>query len=868
LITWTSGAAPAVSLGIVDGASGTLSTNGNTIQFNVVTVALVWNGLINGSWDLVTSTNWTEDGNPTGYSNPKQAVLNDTATGETNVTLSGVINPEALTINNSALTYSLASSPGNSLGGNIRLGKRGSSTLILSGGANTNTGVTTLRGGTTVVSALANGGSASDLGSASSAASNLVFNGGSLQYTGGVASIDRLFTVRGGGGTIDNEGTGPLTLNNPGVVNHGGRLTLNGNTADTNTLASALLGGGSLVKDGTGTWVLTGNNSYGGATTINNGVLQIGVGTGTGSLGSGPVVNDGAMEFNRTNTLTVLGAISGEGPVTKNGSGTLILANVNNYRGGTTINAGTLQVGNGGNAELYINGPIVNNATLTFTASGIHTLDGAGIISGPGNVIVNGSGRIKAIGANTYTGNTTIDGGGTLLPATFQPCQGQSGQLLSPLVTVANNGRLLLVRQDVGAFVYSGRITGNGILMVGANNDNAGDMTLLGTNDYSGGTFIGCQTLILGDGNIPVSGQIVGNVTFTNNFDTPNDNARVISFRRPDDFIFSGNITTNFATPQNNRGIVQKDVGPGTMILTGNNNYDSGTVVNAGFLVVGLGTNANGSLGRGPVALNSGNPLVINRTGTMTPFGNVSGAADVIIKGGVTVTMNGANNTYTGVTTVSNGTLIVNGNNVSSDTHVYAGGFGGAGTMTGPVTLEPGTTLRPGASVGTLTINNNFTNDASTFTIEVNRLLAPSNDIVNVSGTLARNVTGGTLNVVNLGPVLQAGDKFTVFSQPLPNGASVTVSGAGATWVNNLAVDGSITANTVPPTPTLSFIKTSTNTLRFSWDGTVGGYRLQAKTNSLVTGVWANYPGGATPPVIVPIVVTNSQAYFRLSAEL
>jgi fibronectin-binding autotransporter adhesin len=230
--------------------------------------------------------------------------------------------------------------------------------------------------------------------------------------------------------------------------------------------------------------------------------------------------------------------------------------------------------------------------------------------------------------------------------------------------------------------------------------------------------------------------------------------------------------------------------------------------------------------------------------------------------------MNGANNTYTGVTTVSNGTLIVNGNNVSSDTHVYAGGFGGAGTMTGPVTLEPGTTLRPGASVGTLTINNNFTNDASTFTIEVNRLLAPSNDIVNVSGTLARNVTGGTLNVVNLGPVLQAGDKFTVFSQPLPNGASVTVSGAGATWVNNLAVDGSITANTVPPTPTLSFIKTSTNTLRFSWDGTVGGYRLQAKTNSLVTGVWANYPGGATPPVIVPIVVTNSQAYFRLSAEL
>jgi len=288
-------------------------------------------------------------------------------------------------------------------------------------------------------------------------------------------------------------------------------------------------------------------------------------------------------------------------------------------------------------------------------------------------------------------------------------------------------------------------------------------------------------------------------------------------------------------------------------------------VVNGGFLVIGNG-GSSGSVGRGPIALNSGNPLVINRSGIMTPFGNVSGLADVLIKGGATVTMNGANNTYTGVTTVSNGTLIVNGTNISSSTHVYVGGFGGAGTIAGPVTLEAGTTLIPGASVGTLTINSDFTNNASTFVFEVNRLLSPSNDTVNVSGALVRTVTGGTLNVVNVGPVLSAGDKFTLFSQPLPNGASMTVTGSGATWINNLSVDGSITANTVPPTPTLSFFKTTTNTLRFSWDGTAGGYRLQAKTNSLINGVWADYPGGATPPVIVPIVPTNSAAFFRLSA--
>ena len=53
------------------------------------------------------------------------------------------------------------------------------------GGANAYTGVTTISGGTLSVGTLANGGSASDIGAASSSATNLVLNGGTLQYTGG-----------------------------------------------------------------------------------------------------------------------------------------------------------------------------------------------------------------------------------------------------------------------------------------------------------------------------------------------------------------------------------------------------------------------------------------------------------------------------------------------------------------------------------------------------------------------------------------------------------------------------------------------------------------------------------------------------------
>ena len=93
---------------------------------------------------------------------------------------------------------------------------------------------------------------------------------------------------------------------------------------------------------------------------------------------------------------------------------------------------------------------------------------------------------------------------------------------------------------------------------MGANNFNPGSMTLTGTNTYTGGTFIGCNELIFGDGITPEAGSFVGNVTFVNNFDTPDDNQRTLTFNRPDDFTFSGNIITNFTSAQNNRGLVQQ----------------------------------------------------------------------------------------------------------------------------------------------------------------------------------------------------------------------------------------------------------------------------------------------------------------------
>ena len=78
---------------------------------------------------------------------------------------------------------------------------------------------------------------------------------------------------------------------------------------------------------------------------------KVGAGGGNGaSLGSGNIINNGGVDFNRTGTLTVNGAISGTAPFTKNGAGTVVLANNNSHPGGTTINAGILQLGNGGSS--------------------------------------------------------------------------------------------------------------------------------------------------------------------------------------------------------------------------------------------------------------------------------------------------------------------------------------------------------------------------------------------------------------------------------------------------------------------------------------------------------------------------------------
>ena len=153
-------------------------------------------------------------------------------------------------------------------------------------------------------------------------------------------------------------------------------LADNNSTPDTSQLG----GNRPLIKYGTGVLTIMSDATYTGGTTINAGTLQIGNGGTSGSI-IGDVNDNGTLAFNRSDIVTFCGVVSGTGALTQVGSGTTILTGANIYCGGTTIAAGTLQLGNGGTTGSII-GDVVDNATLAFNRA--DTVTFAGAISGTG----------------------------------------------------------------------------------------------------------------------------------------------------------------------------------------------------------------------------------------------------------------------------------------------------------------------------------------------------------------------------------------------------------------------------------------------------------------------------------------------------
>ncbi|WP_267225531.1 beta strand repeat-containing protein [Dyella silvae] len=516
-----------------------------------------------------------------------------------------------------------------------------------------------------------------------------------------------------------------------GLLEGGGSDSITLGGAGSQALPGNIQGFSTLTKIDPGTWTLNGTITGNLNIDVKDGTLNVtGDNTGfTGSVVVDPartlagqavslppaVTNNGQVLFTQSLDGTYAGLISGTGAVTKSDAGILAFATNQTYGGGTTINAGELQLGTSGTTGL-VPGNIVNNSTLSFDLSNTNTF--AGLISGSGTTRQIGAGTIVLTNSNSYTGGTIVDSG------TLQLGNGTTSGSVAGNVLVDGNGTLSFDRSDM--YVFSNAISGSGdVAQMGS-----GTTVLTGANTYTGITTIGSGALQVGNGG--TNGSIVGDVI----------DGGALVFNRTDTFAYNDVISGAGSLTQ---------AGAGTLILTNDNTVTGPTTIAAGALQLGDGTGAAGSVA-GSVAgkIVDNGTLIFDRGDDFTYPGAIAGSGAVTQEGSHVLTLTGAN-TYTGLTTVANGTLKLDGSiagNVQVDPNAT---LRGTGSIAGAVTVASGGHLAPGNSPGTLSFGSLTLNSGSQLDYELglpNIVGGGTNDLIQVAGNLT---LAGNLNVTDVG---------------------------------------------------------------------------------------------------------------------
>ncbi|EHT6567177.1 autotransporter outer membrane beta-barrel domain-containing protein [Salmonella enterica] len=476
--------------------------------------------------------------------------------------------------------------------------------------------------------------------------------------------------------------------------------------------------GTSLIKQGAGTLILNAENTYTGGTTISGGTL---VATNVDALGSGDVTDDATLELNTGGTFD--NAISGSGQVVKSGDKMLTLSGANSYSGGTLISDGTLVASN---VEALGTGDVTNDAVLELNTGG----DFDNAISGSGQVVKSGDETLTLSGSNTYTGGTLISGG-TLVASNVEALG--SGDVTNDAVLELNTG---------GDFTNN--ISGSGQVV------KSGDetLTLSGANSYTGGTTISGGTLIASNVEALGTGDVTDNAVLELNTGGDFDNA------------ISGS------------GQVEKS-GDDVLTLSGANSYSGGTLISDGTLVA---TNVE-ALGSGDVTNNA--VLELNTGGTFDDA--ISGSGQVVKSGDETLTLSGSN-TYTGGTTINDGTLIATsvdalGSGDVTDNAVLELNTGGDFTNN---ISGSGQVVKSGDETLTLSGTNSYTDGtliSGGTLVAINLEALGTGDVTN-NATLELN-TGGdfTNNISGSGQVVKSGDETLTLSGANSYTGGTTISG-------------------------------------------------------------------------------------------
>ncbi len=655
-------------------------------------------------------------------------------------------------------------------------------------------------------------------------------------------------------GAITTSGAGILTLGSSGITLAGGGVDLTlGNAVsigavqswqigDGRTLtASGIVSGGSALTvngNATGILFLTGNNTFTGGTTLQAGSIRIqhNNGLGTGSLG----VNGGAIGSDN-NTRTLPNAININGNVRIGGTGfgtgaVVINGDVNLGAAVRTIEAIPTAVVAATGAGTIING-LISNGGITKSGAGIltvlnnsnaytgaTTIDAGTFVINQKSIAQSASVTINGTGALTLTEN----GAGT---HDINNLNGASGSSIRTdfNITGTATARTLRVNQTTDG-THAGTFSqGTGARVISLEKAGSAILSLTNTaNAYTGSTAVNAGTLRIGGAGRLNSGSYAGGVSIAGGATLHYDSSATQ--------LFSG-ILSGGGTLKASGGILR---------LTGANTFSGQIVVSGGDVVL---DSLDSESGEPSVQMSGGRLLLASPfAGQTATIGNLTGTGGLINpmygSGGavrtlqVNQTVDGefggtiqdatsgevrlvgltktgaatlaltANNTYSGATSVNDGTLLINGTQTGTGLITVSSGatLGGSGSVS-QVLVSAGGTLAPGNSAGNFTITGPLDFDpAAILSLELGApsvVQSPGTDFVTVGGALT---LGGTINLTAITgfgtPV--AGDKWLVMTSEggiADNGVAIGSApalGAGLTFALD-ADDGENVFLTVVP---------------------------------------------------------------------
>ncbi|QIW26547.1 fibronectin-binding autotransporter adhesin ShdA [Salmonella enterica subsp. enterica serovar Infantis] len=558
------------------------------------------------------------------------------------------------------------------------------------------------------------------------------------------------------------------------------------------TTATSDWNGSKLTKQGDGTLILSNTGNDYGDTEIDGGILAA---KDAAALGTGDVtIAESATLALSQGTLD--NNVTGGGQIVKSGNDELIVTGANNYSGGTTISGGTLTADH---ADSLGSGDIDNSGVLQVGEGELENT-----LFGSGSLVKTGTGELTLSGDNTYSGGTTISDG--TLTADHADSLGTGA--------VANSGVL-----QVGEGELENTLSGSGSLV----KTGTGKLTLGGDNSYSGGTTITGGTLTadhadsLGTGAIANSGVFkVGEGELKNTLSGSGSLVKTgtgeLTLSGDNSYsggttIIGGTLTADHADSLGtgavaNSGVLQVGegelentlsgsgslvkTGTGELTLSGDNTYSGGTTITGGTL---MADHAD-SLGTGAIA-NSG----VLQVGEGELENMLSGSGSLVKTGTGELTLSG-DNSYSGATTITDGTLIAANVNALGSGNIDNSGtlmldaegefnLANVATQSGATTeLARGTTL----NVDSLTQQAD-----STLNIDLSKANGES-------AITADSVTlGGTLNVTGIGSVT---DSWTpeAYTYTLIGSDSaittdfdnLTVAGMNREDVDFLTIDGKV----------------------------------------------------------------------------